>query len=158
LNVLTDNRTFALLTFRGSPFCSFGLAIETPGIAVFFDVSHALLERVTAFCAEEMTVVPVGPQSNGMFSDNWSFAMLAERCKVFVPVKMAVETEPLVSIFSHCLAFDFLELLTMSAASNAIKPLSTFVFGLRTDLQGFETGAASITDKAMRMKTLGKTF
>src|SRR5271156_1421702 len=101
-------------------------------------MSHALLERVAAFCAEEMTIMPMCAESHSVLADDRSLAMLATWCKELVPVKVAVETESLVSIFSHCLAFNFLELLALSAALNARKALSTFVFRLWTDLQGFE--------------------
>jgi hypothetical protein len=158
LHILTYNRPSAFFALGSLPLCSLGLTVETPSIAIFLDVSHALLERITAFGTEEVAIVPVRPESHGVFANDGSLAMLAARSKMLVPVKMAVETEPLVSIISHCLIFNFFEWLALSTAVNARKTSRTHLCGLWTDFQSFEASATGIADKAMRMKALWKAF
>src|ERR1700722_1018288 len=51
LHILTYNRPSALFALGGLPLGSFGLAAETPGITIFLNVRHALLEWVAAFRA-----------------------------------------------------------------------------------------------------------
>jgi len=68
LNVLADHSKLALSAFRGSPLCPFSLAADAPGVAVLFDVSHSVLKRVSAFGAEEMSMVPMFPEGDNMFS------------------------------------------------------------------------------------------
>jgi len=133
LHILAYDRPSALCTLGSLSLCTLRLAIETPGITVLLNMSHALLERVAAFSAEEMAIVPMCTESNSMLANDGSLAMLASRCEELVPVKMAIETEPLVAIFSHCLTFDFFELFALSTTLNARKALCTMLFGLRTD-------------------------
>jgi hypothetical protein len=91
LNILADDCLSALLAFRGLSFCTLRLAIQTPSITIFLDMGHALLERIAAFSTEEMSIVPILTQSNHVLPDDRSFAMLAPRCKVLMPVKMTVK-------------------------------------------------------------------
>jgi hypothetical protein len=65
---------------------------------------------------------------------------------------MAVKTESHVSILGHCLALDFFECLALSAAPDAGEPLPAVCCGLGTDFKSLESGAASVTDKTLRME------
>jgi hypothetical protein len=67
------------------------LAVQAPCITVFFDVGHALLERVAAFSAEEMSIVPIFTQSYHVLPNNWSLAVFASWSKVLMPVKMTIK-------------------------------------------------------------------
>ena len=59
LHILTNDRLFTLLTLRCSALCALGLAFDAPCVAVFFNVRHALLEGITTFSTEKVTIVPM---------------------------------------------------------------------------------------------------
>lgn len=55
----SDDGESALHALRGAPFGAFRLTVDAPGVPVFLDMAHAFLKWVAAFCAEEVTEVPV---------------------------------------------------------------------------------------------------
>jgi isocitrate dehydrogenase kinase/phosphatase len=110
------------------------------------------LKRVTALGTEEMAIVPVMTKSNHMLFHDWGRAMLASWCKIFMPVKMAIEAKPFVAVFSHCLALDFRELLAMLATLKSSESFASIHVWLWPYLERLETGTTTETDKTLGME------
>jgi hypothetical protein len=84
-------------------------------------MGHTLAKRITALGAEEVTVVPVSPESDDMLTKNRGLAVLAARREQLVPVEMAEESQTLIAILSHGLARLLLEDFASCAAVDTIK-------------------------------------
>lgn len=104
LNVFADDRSSALLAFRCSSFCSFGLATQAPCVPILLNVCHAFLKRITTFCAEEVSVMPALSQGNHVLANDRSLAVLTLRCEGLVEVKMTIESLSWITIFGIGLA------------------------------------------------------
>jgi hypothetical protein len=106
LDRFTNNWQSTLHALRGPPFGAFRLTIQAPGIAVFLNVAHAFLERITTLSTEEMTKVPVFTKRNSMLTQDWGFAVFAFGGIDFVPVKMTKVAKSSITILSHRLTFN----------------------------------------------------
>jgi hypothetical protein len=134
LNVLSDDWLFALLAFGSSPLCAFGLTVQAPSIAILLNVSLALLKGITTLSTEEMAIVPVLAQCNSTLSNDRSLAVLASGSKIFMPVKMTVEAQSLISILGQSLTFDLWKTFTLSSALDSVNAFSTLGVGLASNL------------------------
>jgi hypothetical protein len=83
-------------------------------------MAHPFFERITTLSTEEVTVMPMLSKGNSMLSNDGSLAMLTPRGEVLMPVKVTVETQSLVTILSHRLSLNLWDLLSFSAALDAI--------------------------------------
>jgi hypothetical protein len=68
LDVLANHSGSAFLTLGSPALGPFGLAADTPSVAVFLNMRHALLERITAFRTEEVTVMPMLAECHNVLS------------------------------------------------------------------------------------------
>lgn len=60
---------------------------------------HALIKRVSALTAEEVSIVIVfAPQGRDVLTDDGSLAVLAARREGFVPVEVAVEPQSFITV------------------------------------------------------------
>lgn len=98
LDVLSDDSNLALLALGCSSLSALGLAVHAPGIAVLLNVRHAMLERVATLCTEEVPIVPVLTKRNDVLAQDGRLAVFATRGEEFVPIKVAVEAQAIVSI------------------------------------------------------------
>ena len=157
LDVLANDRRPTLPAFRSAPLSPLSLAFDTPGVAVFLDVRHAVLERITALGAKEMAIVPVLAQTHDVLAKNRRLAMLASRSEELVPVKVAVEAQALIAIFSHGHAWSLVKNLPGSTTRDATKTFLTYILRFGTDLHGLQVGATSVTHQALRMEPICAT-
>lgn len=153
IDILTDDGLPALLALGSLALRAFRLAAQAPRVAIFFDMGHALLKWVAAFCAEEVSVVPVLAECYGMFPNDGSLAMLASGGVEFVPVEMTVEPKSLISIFGLCLTFDFFNDFPMNSSIDTIQALTSFVMRFGTDLKCFQPSSACKADEAFGVET-----
>ena len=104
LDVLSDNSELAHLALRSPSFRSLGLATDTPRIPVLLYVRHAALERITAFRAEEVAIVPMRVEGDDVLAKDRCLAVFAAWGEKLMPVEMAVEPKPVIPILRHGLA------------------------------------------------------
>lgn len=86
---------------------------------------HAVVEWVTTFGTEEVSIVPVSSKSYYVFTENRGLAVLATRRKQLMPIEVTKESQALISVFGHRFARLLFEHLASRATSDAIKPLLT---------------------------------
>lgn len=111
-----------------------------------------MLKGVATFGTEEVAVVPVFPEGDDVFSYDGSCAVLTSRSKLLMPVKMAVESKTLVTVFSYGLAGYFIKHLSPSTSPDAIDPLLTHIIRLMTDFHGLKIGTARVTAETVRVE------
>ena len=138
LNVLTDDSRPAFYALRRSAFCPLGLTFDAPSVPILLNVRHAVFKGITAFCAEEMPVVPVRAEGYNVFLQDWCLAVLASWSKQLVPVKMAVEPKSLITVLTHGHSRSLLEDLAGSTTIDAIEALLAQLLRLRADLHGLK--------------------
>lgn len=157
LDVLSNDGRLAALALWSAAFGALRLAAQTPGVAVLFNVRHALLKGIAALGAEKVAVVPVLAERDGVLANDGRRAVLAARCEILVPVEMAVEAKAFVAIVRQRLSLAFFNLLPGRPPANAIESCHSFRFGLGANLQCLETGATGEADEALGMESLGHT-
>jgi hypothetical protein len=130
LNVLSNDSYTAFPALGRASLRTLCLAVDAPRVSVLLDMGHTLAKRITALGAEEVTVVPVSPESDDVLTKNRGLAVLAARREQLVPVEMAEESQTLISIFGHGLARLLFEDFASCAAVDTIKSFLSKMVGL----------------------------
>jgi hypothetical protein len=120
LNCLTNDWESTLLALRGPPLGALSLTIQTPCVAILFDVAHALLERITTFGTKEMAEMPVLTKSDSVLSQNGGLAVLALGSIYLMPVKVTKVAKSSIAILGECLTFYLWHKFTSPTALDTI--------------------------------------
>lgn len=154
LYILTDDGLPALAALGRPSLCALGLAVDAPGVAVLFNMRHSVAERVAALGAEEVTVMPVRAEGDDVLADDGRLAVLAARGEEFVPVEVAEEAQPLVTVVGRSLARKMLDGMSGGAGADPVDSLGADVLRLRADFHCLEAGAAAEAAEALRVEAL----
>lgn len=86
-------------TLRSPPQRALFNTPSAPSIPIQLHMRHSLIERITAFAAEEVPVVVMfASQGGDVLTDDGGFAVLTPRRKSLVPVEVAIEPKFLITI------------------------------------------------------------
>lgn len=157
LHVLSNDWLLALLALRSLAFSTFRLAVQAPSITILLDMGHSLLERITTFGAEEVSIMPMLTEGNCVLANDGCLAVLAFGCEVLMEVKMAVVALSLVSIFGHSLTLDLFKWLSAGTTLDTVDTFSARCGWFRVNFERFQSCSAAEADKAFWMEVLGSS-